>query len=106
MADTPRNQLTTQQNALTPMGGMLQPQTAQLPATQAQEKFMVVLVRSGVAPKKYKVPPGSTVEDLLHAAGATLANQEIQIGQGTKLPSSTVLQPNNVVFMVPKPKNA
>lgn len=69
------------------------------------EKFMVIFVRAGVAPKKYFVPGGTTVGDVVREAQATVENQDFMVGE-TKVDQTFVLQPNSVLFAVPRPKNA
>lgn len=69
------------------------------------EKFTVVLARPGVGAKKYYVPEGTTMKGLLEAAGASLGESDIMI-DNNKVSLDHVLQPQTVVFMVPKPKNA
>jgi hypothetical protein len=77
---------------------------AELPSAE-DDKHMVVLVRPGVGAKKYFVPQGSTVADLLEAANASSSGQDLMIGQD-KVESDRVLGENTVLFVVPRPKNA
>lgn len=74
-------------------------------ATQDVDKFQVILVRPGIGGKKYHVPPGTTVDDLLKAAEADAANGDLMIGD-QKVGKEHVLSPNTLLFVVPKPKNA
>lgn len=83
----------------------LRPTSAQMPAAGDENKHMVVLVRPGVGAKKYFVPTGSTVADLLEAANASASGQDVMVGQD-KVEQDHVLGPNTVLFVVPRPKNA
>lgn len=97
----------TPSTGLTPSGGaMFQPQVA-TPAdiVPGVEKFMVVLGRPGVGVNKFMVPPGTTVRKLLEEAGANANNQDI-MKNNEKLTLDYVLQPRDVLFLIPKPKNA
>lgn len=78
---------------------------AQLPSNSEDDKHMVVLVRPGVGAKKYFVPQGSTVADLLEAADASSDGQDLMVGQD-KVNPDRVLGENTVLFVVPRPKNA
>jgi len=105
----PRNETET---ALSRPGpGLIQPTTAQPSETALTDKIMVVLVRPGVGARKYFVPPGTTVQGLLDSAATqsgtsyNMRDQDIMI-DNKKVAAGSVLQPNQVVFMVPKPKNA
>lgn len=69
------------------------------------QKFLVIMVRSGVAPKKYYVPPGTTIQDLANDIKANIQNHDLRINEDL-VQSSHVLQPNTVLFAIPRPKNA
>jgi len=95
-------------NPLVPaVGGLIQPTRAE--GTEVGEaKSLVVLVRPGKGARKFFVPPGSTVKDLLDMAegtGYNLGGQEIHIGT-EKVKMSHVIQAKECIFLVPKPKNA
>jgi hypothetical protein len=95
-------QLTTTQESGT---GIQMTTAVSTETTGGNEKILVYLGRPGVGVKKYKVPQGSTIDALLEAASATNSNQDIMIGPD-KVQGSRVLAPNDIIFMVPKPKNA
>ena len=99
-----RNEIAVREQTPNLMGG-LEPTNAPMVPVQQTEKFMVILARAGVGGKKYFVPPGSTVGDLLRAAEATAENQDLMVGPN-KVTVDTVLQPNTLLFTVPRPKNA
>lgn len=86
-------------------GGLMQMGAAPATPPAEQERILCVLARSGDVAKKYFLPKGSTVEDLARFAQADTKNQDITIGKN-KVGLDHVLQPNSIVFMVSKPKNA
>jgi len=87
-------------------GGLVQPQVQGQLTTETQDtRYTVILVRPGVGARKFAVPVGSTVGDLCHKADANISGQEVMIGN-TKVDANRVLQANDVLFVVPKPKNA
>src|SRR5215213_9139690 len=65
----------------------------------------VLLVRPGVGGQRFSLSPGSTVGDLLRVAGAERSNQDVMMGS-RKLEESDVLEPDSIVFLVPRPGNA
>jgi len=74
-------------------------------STAESNKYMMILVRPGVGARKYMVPPGTTLSDLIREVDIQTANQDFMIGE-EKITQETVLQPASVVFQVPRPKNA
>lgn len=69
------------------------------------DKFLVVFAQPEIGAKKYYVPNGATVQDLLQVANANVHNMDLMIGR-EKVTPTHVLQRNTVLFAVPRPKNA
>jgi hypothetical protein len=68
-------------------------------------EVVVTLVRAGVGAKKYRLPEGSTLEDLLSQSGARTAKQTVYVDN--IIPEKPLpLQNGTVVFVVPAPKGA
>lgn len=89
-----------------PKTGLVQP-TITSPSSLSAEvtRYMVVLGRPGVGVTKFMVPPGTTLGALLEEAQASTANQDLMKGTD-KVGTDYVLNDRDVIFLVPKPKNA
>ncbi len=65
----------------------------------------VILLRLGVGKSEFDMPVGSTLADLLRAAGVEADGQEILV-DGRKLEEAVVLRPGMIVTLAPEPKSA
>jgi len=95
------------ENPLVTTGGLVSTTTASS-SEVGPAKILVVLVRPGKGARKYFVPPGSTIKDLITQAEGpnyALRGQEIHIGTET-VTIDHVIQDKECIFFVPKPKNA
>jgi hypothetical protein len=62
----------------------------------------VILLRLGVGKSEYDLPAGSTLADLLRAAGVEADGQEVLV-DGRKLEEAVVLRPGMIVTLSPRP---
>jgi hypothetical protein len=107
----PEETIDRSSTALTPVPqqrNLLEGTVAEAPAPSHRtdtDKFMAVLARPEIGAKKYWVPRGATVRDLVQAANADVHNMDLLIGR-EKVTMEHVLQPNTLLFAMPRPKNA
>ena len=68
-------------------------------------EIVVTLARAGVEPRKYRLPEGSTLADLLNRSGTTTSEQTVLVDD--VIPEEPlVLYDKAIVTIVPAPKNA
>lgn len=68
-------------------------------------EVVVTLIRAGVGARKYRLPEGSTIENLISRSGATTARQIVSV-DGIIPEKSLPLHHGAVVIIVPAPKNS
>ena len=68
-------------------------------------EVVVTLIRAGVGAKKYRLPEGSTLEDLISRSGATTTRQTVSV-DGIIHEKQLPLHNAAVVIIAPAPKNA
>jgi hypothetical protein len=68
-------------------------------------EVVVTLIRAGLSAKKYRLPEGSTFEDLISRSGATTARQTVSV-DGIIPEKPRPLHNGAVVIIAPAPKNA
>jgi hypothetical protein len=65
----------------------------------------VTLIRAGVRGRKYRLPKGSTLDDLLDRAGASIKEQPVPVDEVVP-ERSPVLRDGATVIIAPPPENA
>jgi hypothetical protein len=75
------------------------------PKPATAETIGVTLLRMGVGKQEFDLPDGSTLGDLLRAAGVDPQDQTVFI-DGKPLEDRLVLRPGKIVSTEPHPKNA
>lgn len=72
---------------------------------EKKPEVVVTLVRAGFAAQRFRLPEGSTLEDLIHRSGASRSRQTITVN-GTIPEKSLPLRNGALVIFVPAPGNA
>jgi hypothetical protein len=84
---------------------LIRPQTAVALAENDTGRVSMILVRPGVGAQRYTVPEGTTIQQVLDQANVRLNNQNVMIN-ADEVSLSHVVKNQELVFIVPKPKNA
>jgi hypothetical protein len=68
-------------------------------------EVVVTLIRAGVGAQKYRLPKGSTLDDLLDRSGASIEEQSVLIDEVVP-ERSLILKDGATVIIAPPPRNA
>jgi hypothetical protein len=93
------------QETATTAVSLIRPQTAVALPEDNGGRVSMILVRPGVGAQRYTVPEGTTIQQVLDQAGTRLNNQNVMI-DANEVGTDYQVKNQQVVFIVPKPKNA